>query len=259
VSAPRIFDHRARALRLERAQRLDGDRFLRREAEESIAARLAAIHRGFERRLAVDDMDAREVVEAEDGAFDLVTSVLALHAVNDLPGVLVQIRRKLKPDGLFLGALFGGETLRELRAAFAAAEAQTLGGISPRVAPFADVRDLGGLLQRAGFALPVADIERTQALYRDIAALARDLRAHGETNPLTERSRRFLRRSTLASLLENYPRQDGKLLATFDIVYLSGWAPHESQQKPLRPGSARTRLADALGVEEHSAGEKTRP
>src|SRR6185437_14872754 len=139
---------------------LDGDRFLAREAEENIGTRLAATNRRFEKVLRLE-LDETETVRAEDGAFDLVVSVLALHAVNDLPGVLRQVRDKLKPDGLFLGALFGGETLRELREAFAAAEIETTGGVTPRVSPFADIRDLGALLQRAGFALSVADVERT--------------------------------------------------------------------------------------------------
>ena len=252
MTAPRIFDFATLAAHRARARRLAGDTFLRREAEESLAVRLAVTNRRFEKVLALDAFDEDEIVHAQDGSFDLITSVLALHNVNDLPGVLHQIRAKLKPDGLFLGAQFGGDTLRELREAFAAAEIETTGGVSPRVAPFADVRDLGGLLQRAGFALPVADVERTTVNYRDFFSLPRDLRAHGETNALVQRSRRFLRRRTLAALLANY----APLTATFDIVYLTGWAPHESQQKPLRPGSAKARLADALGTEERPAGEK---
>jgi SAM-dependent methyltransferase len=252
MSAPRIFDSTALARHRERARRIAGDRFLAREAEESFALRLAATNRRFENVLKVDALDENEIVSGQDASIDLVTSTLALHAVNDLPGALVQIRRKLKPDGLFLGALFGGETLHELRDAFAAAEIETTGGISPRVAPFADVRDLGGLLQRAGFALPVADVERTTVNYRDFFSLPRDLRAHGETNALAQRSRKSLRRETLAALIAAYQ----PLRATFDIIYLTGWAPHESQPKPLRPGSATTRLADALGTVERSAGEK---
>ena len=252
MSAPRIFDSAALAKHRARAGRIAGDRFLAREAEESLDLRIAATNRRFESVLRVDALDADETVPGEDAGFDLVTSTLALHAVNDLPGALVQIRRKLKPDGLFLGALFGGETLNELRDAFATAEIETTGGVSPRVAPFADIRDLGGLLQRAGFALPVADVERTTVNYRDFFSLPRDLRAHGETNALMQRSRKFLSRETLAALLAGYQ----PVRATFDIVYLTGWAPHESQQKPLKPGSAKTRLADALGAVERSAGEK---
>ncbi len=256
MTAPRIFDFAALVAHRERARRIAGDMFLRREAEESLQARLAATNRRFEKGLALDAFDEQEVVRTEDQSCDLITSVLALHTVNDLPGVLHQIRTKLKPDGLFLGALFGGDTLRELREAFAAAEIETAGGVSPRVAPFADVRDLGGLLQRAGFALPVADVERTTVLYRDFTSLLRDLRAHGETNALVQRSRKFLPRRTLASLLAHYPTDNGRLRTTFETVYLTGWAPHESQQKPLKPGSAKARLADALGAQERSAGEK---
>jgi len=161
---------------------------------------------------------------------------------------------------LFLAALFGGDTLFELRSSFAAAEAMTTGGISPRVAPFADVRDLGGLLQRAGFALPVADMERTTVRYRDFGSLVRDLRAHGETNILVERSRKPLSRATFSALQAHYAAHhadaDGRLLATFDIVYLTGWAPHQSQQKALKPGTAKSSLAKALGTVERPAGEK---
>jgi SAM-dependent methyltransferase len=193
-------------------------------------------------------------------SLNLVVSALALHWVNDLPGTLVQIRRALKPDGLFLAAMVGGESLTELRQAFAIAEAEILGGISPRVAPFADVRDLGGLLQRAGFTLPVADVDRLTFRYRDLSGLFRDLRAAGATNVLTERLRRPVSRRLLARVVEIYGQrfadQDGRLRATIDLVWLSGWAPHDSQQKPLAPGSARMRLADALGTREIGTGEK---
>ncbi len=171
----------------------------------------------------------------------------------------MQIRRALNPDGLFLGALLGGGTLAELRAAFAHAEIATRGGISPRVAPFADVRDLGGLLQRAGLALPVADVERLSVRYRDFATLARDLRAHGLTNAMRARSRSMLRRDTLAALLDYYAEhhaENGKLRAQFETLYLTGWAPHHSQPVPLRPGSAKARLAAALGTDEHSLKER---
>jgi SAM-dependent methyltransferase len=174
--------------------------------------------------------------------------------VNDLPGTLLQIRRVLKPDGVFMAALFGGDTLHELRLAFTAAEASALGGASPRVAPFADIRDLGGLLQRAGFALPVADIERTTVRYREPMRLMADLRALGETNVLTQRRTNFLSRRLLAGVISEYAQrfsdEQGRIPATFDIVYLIGWAPHESQPKPLRPGSANTRFADVLKPKE---------
>src|SRR5580704_598981 len=201
-----------------------------------------------------------EALPFRDGALDLVVSGLALHFVNDLPGALVQIRRALKPDGLFVAALLGGDTLTELRQAFAAAEAEMEDGLSPRVLPFADLRDLGALLQRAGFALPVTDVDRLTVRYASPLALMHDLRRMGATNPLVDRSRRPLRRATLARMLEIYAERftdpDQRIRATFEIVYLSGWAPHESQQQPLAPGSARTRLADALGTTERSAGEK---
>ncbi len=195
-----------------------------------------------------------EALGLEPQGFDLAVSILTLHAVNDLPGVLAQIRRALKPDGLFMAALFGGATLFELRESLAAAELETTGGVSPRVYPFADVRDLGGLLQRAGFALPVADVERTTVLYRAFSSLVRDLRALGETNALAERSRKALSRETIAAALAHYGAHhadpDSRLRATFEIVYLTGWAPHENQQQPLKPGSAKARLADALGTKE---------
>jgi SAM-dependent methyltransferase len=201
-----------------------------------------------------------EALPFRDGALDLVVSGLALHFVNDLPGTLVQIRRALKPDGLFVAALLGGDTLTELRQAFAAAEAEMEDGISPRVLPFADLRDLGSLLQRAGFALPVTDVDRLTVRYASPLALMHDLRRMGATNPLLDRSRAPLRRATLARMLEIYAQRfadpDQRIRATFEIVHLSGWAPHDSQQQPLAPGSARTRLADALGTQERSAGEK---
>jgi SAM-dependent methyltransferase len=257
---------RARA----RAARLDGDRFLCRAAAEGIADRLQAVTRKFERGLWIGgavpeeiapfarnwvsaDFDGREILTAA-GLFDLAISLFSLQWINDLPGALVQIRRSLKPDGLFLGTLLGGGTLSELRAAFAQAELATRGGISPRVSPFADVRDLGGLLQRGGFTLPVADVERLAVHYRDFSGLAQDMRAHGFTNPLSERSKRPLRRDTLAALLEAYASahaESGKLRAQFDTLYMTGWAPHESQQVPLKPGSAKARLAEALGTDEH--------
>jgi SAM-dependent methyltransferase len=265
-----LFDFSAAARARIRAKRLDGDRFLERAAMDGIAHRLQAVTRKFERGLWIGeavpqeiadfaqnwvcaDFDACEMLAAPDDC-DLAVSLFSLQAINDLPGALIQIRRHLKPDGLFLGALLGGASLSELRAAFAHAEIATRGGVSPRVAPFADVRDLGSLLQRAGFALPVADVERLTVRYREFSGLVRDLRAHGLTNCLSERSRQPLRRDTLAALQAYYASQhgeDGKLLARFETLYLTGWAPHESQQTPLRPGSAKTRLAEALGTDEH--------
>ncbi len=204
-----------------------------------------------------------EALPFADGSLDLVVSGLALQFVNDLPGVLIQIRRALKPDGLLLAALIGGESLSELRDAFAAAESDVEGGISPRVAPFADVRELGALLQRAGFALPVVDSERLVVRYDSALALMHDLRRMAATNVLSERRRSPLRRATLervgAIYAERFADSDGRIRATFEIVWLSGWAPHDSQQKPLKPGPAMRRLADALGTREMPTGEKPEP
>ncbi len=287
---PRIFDSQAYRRARERAARLDGDIFLAQDVAGHVAERLGAINRHFGRGL---DLHSRagvfptlapfadswvrtgfvwdrpsvvaddELLPFAEGSFDVVTSVLSLHAVNDLPGALVQIRRVLRPDGVFVGGLFGGETLHELKFAFAAAEADISGGVSPHVSPFGDVRELGGLLQRAGFALPVADVERTIVRYRDIARLFSDLRALGETNVLVGRRSRLLSPRMLKALTTEYAARfadgEGRVSATFDIVFLTGWAPHESQQKPLAPGSAKSRLADALGTEEKPTGEKPAP
>lgn len=226
--------------------------------ERVIAAVPMSASRAGERTPAV--VVDEECLPFRDASLDLVVSGLALQFVNDLPGALVQIRRALKPDGLFLAALIGGDTLTELRQAFAAAEAEVEGGVSPRVAPFADVRTMGALLQRAGFALPVTDVDRVVARYDSPLRLMHDLRRMGATNVLIERRRGGLRRQTLRRLIEIYAERfadpDGRLRASFEIIWLSGWAPHESQQQPLRPGSARMRLADALGTREVSAGEK---
>lgn len=205
----------------------------------------------------VGDLEALPFAAA---SLDLSASLLALHAVNDLPGALLQIRRSLRPDGLFIGCLLAGQSLTELRQSLLAAEVEVSGGASPRVAPFADLRDLGSLLQRAGFALPVVDSELVTVRYGDLFGLLRDLRAMGWANALVERSRKPLRRGVLLRAAEIYAERfsdpDGRLRASFEIVWLSGWAPHESQQKPLRPGSAKARLADALGVTEVGTGEK---
>lgn len=267
------------------------DRFLLTEAAGHIAGRLGAVKRSFRHGLELSSRPesmsvltpfaerwTRTVLSPAEGpglvadeealpfaseSFDLVISALSLHAVNDLPGALVQIRRILKPDGLFLAALFGGDTLHELREALAAGETAVRGGISPRVAPFADVRALGALLQRAGFALPVADSERTTVNYREFKTVTADLRALGETNVLAQRDRRPLSRAVLAAMLAHYgtahSNAKGRLTVTFDIIYLTGWAPHESQQKPLRPGSAKARLADALGTIERKTGDDAHP
>src|SRR5690349_5810740 len=194
------------------------------------------------------------------GSFDLVVSAMDLHWVNDLPGTLVQIRRILRPDGLLLGAMLGGATLWQLRQALAAAESEVEGGLSPRVSPFADLRDAAGLLQRAGFALPVADGEAIDIEYENALALRRDLGAMGEANLVIERRRGFSRRTTLLRAAEIYAERfanpSGRVTATFEVLFLHGWAPAPSQPKPLKPGSAAHRLAEALGTTERSAGEK---
>ena len=270
-----LFDVRAAWRARARAHVLGGDRFLERAAADGLADRLSAVTRRFSQGLWIGDavapeilpfaatwicadFTAHEVLPAE-GCFDLIVSLYSLQWINDLPGALAQIRSQLVPDGLFVGALLGGNTLRELRDAFAHAESTTRGGISPRVSPFADVRDLGGLLQRAGFALPVTDVERLCVRYGDVFGLVRDLRAHGLTNVLTQRSRLTLRRDTLTALTTHYAAHhadlDRRLRASFETLYLTGWAPHESQQKPLQPGSAKMRLAEALGTKERPATE----
>ena len=285
-SAP-LFDPALVRRRIARAQRSGYAGFLLERVAEDLEDRLAAVTRSFpvgldlgtplplvserllqsgrvERmiRLAPIPEPAGSVVGDPEvlpfggnAGFDLAVSALALQHVNDLPGALLQVRRALKPDGLFLAGLLGGATLTELRQAFLQAESETEGGASPRVAPFAELRDLGGLLQRAGFALPVVDADTITVRYGDPFALMRDLRAMGLTNALHDRRRVPLRRATLmraaAIYAERFSDPDGRLRATFEILWLSGWAPHESQQKPLRPGSAKLRLADALGAAEH--------
>jgi len=281
--SPLVFDRALLRGRQTRARALGPETFLIDRVAADLAERLGAVLRQFDVavdlgtpggavRTALADFtsiarlfraspspDSDVVADDEglpfrDGSLDLVVSALALQFVNDLPGALVQIRRALKSDGLFLAALLGGDTLTELRQSFAAAEAEVEGGVSPRVAPFADVREMGALLQRAGFALPVTDVERLTVRYSSPFILMGELRRMGATNVLLERRRKPLRRATLKRMAEIYAQRfsdpDGKVRATFEIIWLSGWAPHESQQKPLRPGSAQARLADALGTKE---------
>src|SRR5215472_826215 len=239
------------------ADALAGDTAASRHwARETVATAEREQERTSERTLDAQLLVAadEEALPFRDASLDLVVSALALQFVNDLPGTLIQIRRALKPDGLLLAALTGGDTLTELRQAFAAAEAEIEDGISPRVVPFSDVRDMGALLQRAGFALPVIDVDRVTARYASPISLMHDLRRMGATNALLERSRRPLKRATLMRMMEIYAERfadrDGRIRATFEIVWFSGWAPHESQQKPLAPGSARQRLAEVLGTKE---------
>ncbi len=192
-----------------------------------------------------------------EACFDLVISNLGLHWVNDLPGALVQVRRALRPDGLFLATLFGTGTLETLRGTLMAAEIEVEGGASPRVSPFAEVRDGGDLLARAGFALPVADNETLRVSFADPLALMRDLGAMGESTSAHARRKSFSCRATLALAAARYPRlDDGRIEAEFNIITLTAWAPGPGQQKPLRPGSAAARLADHLGTPERPAGDK---
>lgn len=265
--------------------------FLHARVAEDLADRLEAIPRPFQRALALggggvfsrvladrpslaarighiiesDVVPGTVVLDPEhlpfgDQAFDLIVSPLALHTVNDLPGALIQLRCALKPDGLLLASMFGGETLGELRLSLLQAESEITGGAALRVAPFADLQDIAGLLQRAGFALPAADRDVVVVRYGDAMRLLADLRGMGETAALAERPPRGLSRRILARMLsiyrERYSDGDGRVPATFEVLNATGWAPHESQQKPLKPGSATTRLADALNTAEKPAGEK---
>ncbi|KQQ48516.1 SAM-dependent methyltransferase [Methylobacterium sp. Leaf125] len=284
MTAPPLFDTGLARRRLARAHRAGYADFLLRRVVDDLDDRLGAVLRTFTEAvdlgspsaLAAERLRAsgrvgrvtRLAPRAEAGAvladlealplaparFDLAVSLLALQHVNDLPGTLAQLRRSLRPDGLFIGCLLGGRTLTELRQVFGQAESEVEGGVSPRVAPFAEVREMGSLLQRAGFALPVTDVETVTVRYRDPFALMHDLRAMGLTNVLLDRRRTPLRRDTLlraaALYAERFADPDGRLRASFEILWLSGWAPHESQQKPLKPGTAQTRLAEALGTTE---------
>lgn len=224
--------------------------------QSDLAPCWAAARSGEGPALALDE----EFLPVADGSLDAVFGALSLHWVNDLPGALAQLRRALKPDGLLLVALLGGETLVELRDAFAEAEVEVTGGLSPRVSPFADLRDAGGLLQRAGFALPVVDADTITVTYDTALHLMRDLRGMGETNMVLERRRAPMTRALLGRVAEIYAQRfagdDGRIPARFQILYLTGWAPAPSQPKPLRPGSAQGRLAAALGGAEVGTGEK---
>jgi SAM-dependent methyltransferase len=296
ASPPRIFDRELLRRRLDRAAPgYAGADFLKRRAAGDIVMRLEAIMRDFPRAVdlgarngafaqALADSDAAPrvglLVEADlsgrmltgrggmrvqadeerlpfaAASLDLIVSSLSLHWANDVVGALVQARLALKPDGLFIGALFGGATLTELRQSLTAAELELTGGAGPRVSPFADPSDAAGLLQRAGFALPVADVDRVRVRYDHPLKLMADLRRMGETSVLAERHPRPLTRKVLARAFEIYQRDfagpDGRIAATFEILTLTGWSPSEIQQKPLRPGSAKMRLADALGAVEQS-------
>jgi SAM-dependent methyltransferase len=271
-AAPVLFDRGLLAMRQRRALKQGAATFLLDRVADDMKERLSAVMRDFAdaadiwtpgegllralqarfksfTRIAPAD-SPEEVVQLAPQSLDLVLSALAFQFVNDLPGVLAQIRRSLRPDGLLLAAMIGGDTLGELRQCFAAAEAELEGGVSPRVAPFADLRDIGSLLQRAGLALPVTDVDRIVVRYDNAFALMRDLRRMGAGNVLIERRRTPTRRTTLLRMAEIYGERfsdsDGRIRATFDVIWLSGWAPHDSQPKPLRPGSATASLEAAV-------------
>jgi SAM-dependent methyltransferase len=268
--APVLFDRALLRARQGRALRGEPATFLLDRVAQDMEERLHAVLRDFAdvadvwtpaetlrnalsdrfKSVAHIDPSEQEILPVRPESLDLVVSALAFQFVNDLPGVLAQIRRALRPDGLLLAAMIGGETLTELRQSFAAAEAECEGGLSPRVAPFADLRDVGALLQRAGFALPVTDVDRVVVRYTNAFALMQDLRRMGATNILRERRRTPTRRATMLRMAQIYGERfadpDGRIRATFDVVWLSGWAPHESQQQPLRPGSAKASLAEAV-------------
>jgi SAM-dependent methyltransferase len=271
-TAPILFDRTLLRARQDRAEKTGAAAFLLDRVAEDIVERLHAVLREFSsaadigtsgdqmrNALAkrVGELAHIDLPDSESAplpfapaSIDLAVSGLALQFVNDLPGVLAQIRRALKPDGLLLAAMVGGDTLTELRQSFAAAEAELEGGVSPRVAPFTDLRDVGALLQRAGFALPVTDVDRVMVRYDDAFGLMQDLRRMGATNVLVERRRAPTRRATLLRMAQIYSERfadrDGRIRATFDVIWLSGWAPHESQQQPLKPGSAKASLAEAV-------------
>jgi SAM-dependent methyltransferase len=267
-TAPLLFDRALLKQRQERASRLGPVTFLLDRVTEDFGDRLQPVMRDFaevadiwtpgglllpdrfKSAMHVELESDSEALPLKPASLDLAVSALALQFVNDLPGVLAQIRRALRPDGLLLAAMIGGDTLTELRQSFAAAEAECEGGVSPRVAPFADLRDIGSLLQRAGLALPVTDVDRVLVRYDSAFALMADLRRMGATNILLERRRVPTRRTTMLRMAQIYAERfadpDGRLRATFDIVWLSAWAPHESQPKPLKPGSARASLEEAV-------------
>lgn len=260
MTMPLLTDRKALALHRARATAF----FLQEEAAAELQERLTEVNRTFTDPAVVSGfphlwpgyrtVSDDEVLDLTPGAHDLVLHALSMHWANDPVGQLVQCRRALRPDGLLVAILFGGQTLHELRACLAEAEAEVAGGLSPRVLPMAEIRDLGALLQRAGFALPVADAFTRTILYRDALHLMRDLRAMGEGNALAQRLRRPTGRAVLLRAAEIYQDRfagpDGRIRATFEMICLTGWAAHESQQKPLRPGSAAARLAEALNAAE---------
>ncbi|MEM7470676.1 MAG: methyltransferase domain-containing protein [Pseudomonadota bacterium] len=268
---PRLFDPETLSARRARARRIGPALFLHDEAAYELQERLKDINRTFTKPAVVTGFpefwqnqlpDAQifaddDVLALPVQSFDLVIHAMCLHQANDPVGQLVQCARALQPDGLLLVAMLGGQTLTELRAALSQAEVEVLGGLSPRISPMVDIRDAGGLLQRAGFALPVVDADPRRVSYKDPFALMRDLRAMGECNILADRDTRFARRAMFTKMATLYPSQGERVVATYELLYLTGWAPDQSQQQPLRPGSAKARLADALNTVE--MGENARP
>jgi SAM-dependent methyltransferase len=267
--APDLTDGKALARNRRRARRMAQPAlFLQQTVATEVKERLTEVNRSFTSPAVVtpwpeiwqDVLPGAQIVADTEvlalklGAHDLVVHALSLHWANDLVGQLIQCRRALKPDGLFLGSLFGGQTLAELRAVLAESEAAVRGGLSPRVAPMAEIRDLGALLQRAGFALPVADSQPVTVTYRTAFHLMRDLRAMGEGNAMSERSRqpapRKLFKDAARRYADAFPAADGRIAARFEVIHLTGWAPDPGQQQPLRPGSATARLADVLETRE---------
>lgn len=265
-SQPHLTDRAA--LDHNRAQAdLQNAMFLHDAAIDEIQDRLSMVNRGFTKPAIVTGFPSvwrrcvpnakvvadTNVLDLGEGEHDLVIHAMGLHWADDPVGQIIQCRRALERDGFFLAVCFGGQTLRELRAALAQAEVEVTGGLSPRVAPMAEIRDLGGLLQRAGLSLPVADTSPITVNYETPWSLMKDLRAMGETNALQDRQRKPTRRSLMIRASEIYVdsfMKNGRIPATFDLIYLTGWAPDASQPQPLRPGSATTRLADALGASE---------
>jgi hypothetical protein len=219
---------------------------------EPIAAAIRAT--GKVKNLEILEPTSSEILPLTANAFDAIFDILDLHLVNDVPGRLIQLRRALIPDGLFMACLFAGQTLNELRQSWLDAEDLVTGGVSPRVAPMIDVREMGGLLQRADLALPVVDLDRTIVRYPDAIALIHEIRSLGLSNVMTGRSRKPVTRNLLGEAISIYQQkfsdEDGRIRATIEVAWATAWSPHESQQKPLKPGSAKFRLADALKVPE---------
>ena len=273
ASTEQLFDPNLRDLRQVRAERIGFADFLHQEAISLLRQRLAEVNKSFNKVLIVSRqteiwrepfrhsivLKDKDILGAEEGEFDLAIHALCAHSSNDPVGQFVQLRRSLKPDGLMIAVMFGGQTLSELRISLAQAEAEVRGGLSPRVSPMGEIRDLGGLIGRAGLALPVADSLTFPVSYSSPLKLMQDLRAMGETNVLSAQARGFMRRDVLARALEiyqeNFSLEDGRVSATFEMVFLTGWAPSETQQQPLKPGSAKARLADALKTIEIPSGE----